>query len=109
MAEDFLRLAADIAAARARSETLTSQVVRKVAADVETNAKAIAPVDTGNLRASIGTEMRGRYEAEVGPSAAYGIYVEFGTSRMAPQAFMGPSLDRYSGTFVEAMGKVGEL
>lgn len=73
-------------------------VLRKVAHDVEATSKQFCPVDTGNLRNSIGTDL-GVLQAAVGPTAAYGKYVEWGTSRMSPHAFMGPALDRHAADF----------
>lgn len=88
-------------------------VIKKVALDIERNAKAIVPVKTGNLKNSIGhSDMRQlsaeHLQVDIGPTANYGIYVELGTSRMAPQAFMGPSLDRFSPVFEQAMQQLGE-
>jgi HK97 gp10 family phage protein len=93
---------------------MAQAAVRKTALDIEKNAKAIVPVDTGNLKSSIGhSDLRsvgtsGSIEAEVGPTANYGSYVEFGTSTMAPAAFMGPSLDRATPAFVKAMEILAE-
>lgn len=100
-------LAADLTGASVRGAMLAGVVVRKTAADLEAQAKAFCPVDTGNLRSSIGTDLAG-LEATVGPTAAYGIYVEFGTSRMAPRAFLGPALDRVTPGFVDAMGQIAD-
>lgn len=79
-------------------------VLRKVAHDVEATSKQFCPVDTGNLRNSIGTDFTGdgrsgSMQAAIGPTAAYGKYVEWGTSRMSPHAFMGPALDRHAADF----------
>lgn len=93
---------------------LTRTVVRKTATDIASTAKTIAPVDTGNLKSSIGTsDLRamgtsGSIEAEIGPTANYGIYLEFGTSRMAPQPFMGPALEKNSPAFEQAMAEIAE-
>lgn len=86
-----------------------SQVVRKTALDVEATAKQFAPVDTGNLRSSIGVDLIGigQLVAEIGPTADYGAHVEFGTSRQAPAAYMGPALDRHTPAFVAALEQVG--
>lgn len=83
-------------------------VVRKTALAVEGTSKQIAPVDTGNLRNSIGTDFTGDgrntgMEAAVGPTAAYGKFLEYGTSRMSPRAFMGPALDRHAAAFQAAL------
>lgn len=76
---------------------------------IEGNAKQIVPVDTGALRSSIGTDITregaGRgysVTAEVGSPLDYAVYVELGTSRMAPYAYLGPSLDRYGPGFTAA-------
>lgn len=93
------------------AETLVpraSAVVRKVAFDTEADAKALAPVDTGMLRNSITTAVTGDgLRAAVVATASYAEHVEKGTSRMAPQPFMGPATDRNTPKFHEAMGQLG--
>jgi len=88
-------------------DSRTSLVVRKAAFDVERIAKTLAPVDTGFLKNSIHTVIQASnfrtYGAEVIADASYASYVEYGTSRMAPQPFMQPALDRVSPGFVAAM------
>lgn len=106
-------IAADFRRAGPRAVARAKIVLKKTALDIERNAKAIAPVDTGNLKNSIGhSDMRllsgSNMAVEIGPTANYGGYVEHGTSRMAPQAYMGPSLDRFAGPFEQAMAQVGE-
>ena len=44
--------------------------------------------------------------AEVGPTAEYGAYVEYGTSRMAPRAYMGPAFDRHAPDLVTAVEQI---
>lgn len=93
------------------AETLVpraSAVVRKVAFDTEADAKVLAPVDTGNLRNSITTAVTGDgLTAAVVATASYAPFVELGTSRMAPQPFMGPATDRNAPKFREAMAQLG--
>lgn len=106
-------LSAEFRAAGPRAVARTKVVLKKTALDIERNAKAIAPVDTGNLKNSIGhSDMRmlsaTNLAVEIGPTANYGQYVELGTSRMAPQAYMGPSLDRYASPFAQALAIIGE-
>jgi HK97 gp10 family phage protein len=103
---EFNRLSYQLAGAGPRVAPLMRLVVRKTAADIERDAKTFAPVDTGFLRNSIGITMAGNVyyaAAEIGPTAEYGVYVEYGTSRMAPAAYMGPAFDRHSGEFIAAM------
>lgn len=91
--------AAALAAGGERVGALVSTVTRKAGNDIERTAKILAPVDTGYLRNSISTSVEGSGHAasitvEVGPTANYGAFVEDGTSRMAPQPYMGPATDR---------------
>lgn len=98
-------LAADLGKAGARAVPLVAAVVAKTAADIEADAKLLCPVDTGNLRSSISAAVTS-LQAEIGPTAEYGAYVEFGTSTQAPAAYMGPALDRRGGDFEQAIAKV---
>lgn len=112
MADDFdfselNRLAIDLGKAPAKAVPLARKVLEKSSADIERDAKTFAPVDTGNLRASISRDVKG-LEAEVGPTASYGGYVEWGTSRKGPAAFMGPAFDRHAGLFEQALGQIAD-
>ena len=103
-------LSADLGKASGQATKLGQVVVRATAANVERAAKTNAPVDTGNLRNSITTQISGGgMTAEIGPAAAYGIYVEMGTSRMAPQPYLLPALDAKTGPFITAMERVAEV
>lgn len=86
----------------------------KTAHDIERDAKVMSPVDTGNLRSSIGTSIAGSpstgtVSAEIGPTAHYGLYVEAGTSRMAAQPYLYPAADRHLETWYRVMERLGEL
>lgn len=118
--EQLRRLSADIAQAARTTGRRAQQVVRKTAYDIEATAKSIVPVGKsrpgyigGNLKNSIGhSDARGvgrsgSLAIEIGPTAHYGKYVEFGTSRMAPQPYMGPAADRHQGAFEQAMQQLG--
>ena len=86
-----------------------SAVVRKVAFDTQADAQRLAPVDTGNLRNSITTTVQGDgLRAAVVATASYAGFLEHGTSRMAPQPFMGPATDRNAPSFRAAMQRLGE-
>lgn len=91
---------------------MSKLAIKKTALDIERNAKNIVPVDTGNLKGSIGhSDLRvlsaDHMLVEIGPTADYGQYVELGTSTQAPQAYMGPSLDRYEPDFANAVAQLG--
>lgn len=99
------RHAADLGKVAPRVVKQAGDAVRLATLGTERDAKILAPVDTGNLRNSITSTIRGLSGA-VGPSAHYGRYVEEGTSRMGPQPYMGPATDRNAALFVQAMDKI---
>lgn len=109
--DELNSLAVQFEGAGERASQLIHNVLRKTAADISADAKQFVPVDTGNLKNSIGWDYHrdgDASEVEIGPTAAYGIYVEFGTSTHAPAAFMGPALDRRLPAFEAAMAIVTE-
>lgn len=106
--DELMQVAADLSKAAESAQYKAPMVVAKAALDLEGIAKTFCPVDTGFLRGSIGTDLDlPAASAVIGPTADYAEYVEFGTHRMAPQAFMGPALDRVSPSFVEAIESLG--
>lgn len=87
-------------------------IVVATAARIQADGKTLAPVDTGFLRNSITrTTTRKTYSvsAEIGPEAEYGIYVEEGTYRMAPQPYMVPALERHRDAFIQAIEQAADL
>ncbi len=106
--DELNRLAVDLTHAATSAQAKAPLVVAKAAHDVEALAKGFCPVDTGFLRNSIGVDLDFLdVRAVIGPTADYGPFVEFGTSRQAPAAFMGPALDRVSPGFVQAIEQLG--
>lgn len=110
---DIRRLSASLAKVGSRTGPRAQLVVRKSLKDIEATAKNKVPVDTGNLKSSIGTSdlrtigQSGSLSGEVGPTAEYGVFVELGTSRMAPQPFMGPAADLHIPRFEQAVAQLG--
>jgi len=80
-----------------------SQIIRKCAADIEAGAKAVVPVDTGNLKNSIQTEMESDLTAVVGTNVEYAPYVEYGTYKMASRPYLGPAAETVKPGFEAAM------
>lgn len=99
------QLSADIGKATVKAAPLARAAVAKTAHDIEATAKALAPVDTGNLRGSISSDVHA-FSAEIGPTAEYGAYVEEGTSRMAPQPYMNPAADRHEPDLGRAVDQI---
>ena len=106
--------ASRVAASSGRIGAAGSAALRKAAMDIEADAKALAPVaaiNGGNLRNSISTTLtgdgrHGAMTAEIGPTAEYGIYQEFGTSIMAAQPFLGPAFDRRMPAYTAALAQL---
>lgn len=93
----------------ARFPAAVRAAVSKAALDIEADAKALCPVDTGALRGSIKAEIEGT-RATIEPHMEYAGYVEFGTYKMAPQAYMRPAADINEPKFIAAMeALVGRL
>lgn len=93
---DMVRLAAALDTAAREVPALTRGVVHRMGEQTVSGAKAIVPVRTGALRNSIsvayGTDDGWWFQA--GPTLEYGPYIEWGTSRMAPQPYMGPAFEQ---------------
>lgn len=85
-----------------RIEGSISEIIAAGADAVCNNAKSICPVDTGALRDSISVSAAGN-RAEISANTDYAAYVEFGTSQMAPQPYLVPSLIGNSGAVLAAM------
>jgi HK97 gp10 family phage protein len=85
----------------------TMDLLARLGVDIADDARAVCPVDTGALKASIYTMMREDGEAvRVGADAkargrdgaeldyTYSIYVELGTRYMSAEPFLRPALFR---------------
>lgn len=115
-AADLNTLAVDLLQAGPRAQVRAGLAVRRTAFAIEATAKQLVPVDTGNLKNSIGSSPIGQdralgpgdLDAEIGPTADYAEYVEFGTSQHGPAAFMGPAFDRHAGDLEKALGQAAE-
>ena len=73
-----------------------------VGANIVDVAKELAPYRTGFLRDSIYHRVDGT-TLEVGATADYASYQEFGTHKMAPHSFLIPALDANLQNFVDAV------
>lgn len=108
------KLSADLEAGAQRVGRDVSAVVRASADRVKRAGQAKAPHRTGALAGSIGFDLHGDgrsggMTAVVGPSVRYGLFVEHGTSKMAAQPFMGPSLAAEEPRFVAELERAAEV
>ena len=106
--EQLNKLAYDFRQAGLTAIPRARQLVRKTAFDISATAKTFVPVDTSATRESIDADFEdGDLTAIIGPTTLYAWWLEFGTSRMAPHAFMGPSLDIHSPEFAAGAAELG--
>lgn len=82
-------------------------VVRMNGAEMQAKAQRNAPVDTGNLKRSIGLEIRDNgLTAEVEALAEYAPYVEWGTRFMRAQPFIRPAFNSQKEIFKRDMDRL---
>lgn len=105
--DDIRKLTADLSDAIPSIKEKGRKALRKTAIDTVNSAKNRVPVDTGHLKSTIGASFEGDLHAEIGPTADYGYWVEVGTSRMAPQPYLGPAADIHFPLFEEAVAQLG--
>jgi HK97 gp10 family phage protein len=82
-----------MAAAPAKVERALITVLDEAADEVARIGKMLAPFRTGRLKDSIHVVKHGGLLAEVSTGTRYAEYVEYGTSKMAPEPFMRPAAD----------------
>lgn len=115
------RLAADLSHAGVRAAFAVRPALEQSARRIEDDAKRFAPrsartslphyADTINHDVSVGAD--GHLVAEIGPDrtvngqAKLANILEYGTSKMAPHAHLGPALDREGPLFVLAVKEIG--
>jgi HK97 gp10 family phage protein len=85
-----------------------AQVVNKYGLLMTGQAAKNAPLDTGALRNSITSEskMTDELEFTISDGVEYGVYQEFGTSRMAAQPFLIPAIEKYAAKFQAAFAEL---
>lgn len=86
-----------------KTATKVAAAVVAATAAIEARAKARAPWRTGYLRGSIQGRSTGMFSGEVGVGAEYGVYVEFGTSKMGAQPYLTPAVEEVAPIFSNAI------
>jgi HK97 gp10 family phage protein len=96
--------AARLAAAAQKVDAAGQAWEQHYANEVADEMRTLAPQRTGALAASIQTTADGRVVVGVD----YGGFVEYGTSRIAPQPFMRPAVSRVEPDAQDAAGELGK-
>jgi HK97 gp10 family phage protein len=91
----------------ATAPMLVERALAKTAFDVTTDAILAAPVDTGNLVASISAAPHGALEWRVTAHAEYAVYVELGTRHASAQPFLLPALRQRWPKMMDALRSSG--
>lgn len=99
------RLDRDIETAADTIGARVQQVIMRTGYDTVAAAQARCPVRTGHLRSTIGVDISpDGLGFEVGATARYAGYVEFGTTRMAPQPYLMPAFNQRVGIATRQLG-----
>ena len=85
-----------------------TRIVNTYGIAIAGDAAQMAPLETGALRNSILSEskMTGELTFTVQDGVEYGVYQEFGTSRMAAHPFMIPAIEKWAQKFQDAFASL---
>lgn len=84
------------------------QAVATAALLTESDAKRLAPVDTGRLRSAIHTELSSNgLRATVVAETNYALFVETGTRYQRAQPFLGPAFEKNRAAFLARLKVAG--
>lgn len=83
-------------------------IVLKYGTQIASQAAQNAPVDTSALRNSIepNSKMTGDMTFTVSDGVEYGVYQEFGTSKMGAWPFMRPAIETWAQRFQDAFAEL---
>lgn len=108
--KDLIRMSEDLRSGGSRVDFYAKRALEKTAFDIQAMAQFAVPVQTGFLKNSIGVSFsEGGLAAEIGPTADYGVFIEFGTSVMSPQPYLIPAFDRNVPLFARALGQIPNI
>jgi HK97 gp10 family phage protein len=92
---EFARFARDLSRAAAGIESMAEAAEMRVARQALKTARDLVPVDTGETRAEMRVVRRKSGGVAVESSTVASVFQEFGTSRMAPNPFIRPAVDKW--------------
>lgn len=108
MAVAEIGVATDLSALDALINGLESRaqaVVERYAALIVEEAQRLAPVRTGELRASLHAEVSAMM-AEIVSDTNHSSYVEYGTARAPSQPFLRPAVERHRESFLREIEEI---
>lgn len=102
---EFAKFANDIKAAARELDGAGVDVAARVGRRALRTAESIAPVESGDLREGLHVTREGeRVTVEV--TNYYSTFQEFGTTKMAPNPFVGPAFQRHAPELVAEVERV---
>ena len=102
---EFARFARDLSRAAAAVARGGEGIAATVGRGALNTAQSIAPVESGDLREGLRLVRRGEV-AIIETTTRYAAYQEFGTSVMAPNPFIRPTVDQWEPRLVGEVEKV---
>ena len=102
---EFARFARDLSRAAAAFARGGEGIAATVGRGALNTAQSIAPVETGELRRGLRLVRRGEV-AIIETTTEYAVYQEFGTSVMAPNPFIRPTVDQWEPRLVGEVEKL---
>lgn len=82
---------------------VVGRIVQETLFEIEGTAKVLVRVDTGNLRASIQTEMESETRGSVYTAVSYAPFQEYGTYKMPAAPFMTPAAEQARPHFMDKL------
>ena len=107
MSGEIGRWANNVIKAASGIDRLGEKAVTKVSKRAAETARKAAPSDTGRLSRSIRVTVDGS-RAVVETDLYYARFQEFGTSKMAPNPFMGPAFQRHAPELVKEVEGIAD-
>ena len=104
---EFRRFAADLARVAAGLPSRADKATERVAQRALATARAAAPVDTGDLRSGLRVTRHGDGMA-VEVTNYYATFQEFGTSKMAPNPYIGPAVTRHGPELAKELERLAD-
>jgi len=102
---EFARFARDLSRAAAAVARGGEGIAATVGRGALNTARSIAPVESGDLRQGLRLVRRGEV-ATIETTTEYAVYQEFGTSVMAPNPFIRPTVDQWEPRLVGEVEKL---
>lgn len=107
MSGEIGRWANNVIKAASGIDRLGTKAATKVGTRAAETARKAAPTDTGRLSRSIRVKVDGA-RAVVETDLYYARFQEFGTSKMAPNPFMGPAFQRHAPELVREVEGIAD-